>query len=74
MPHEQHLIVLGESFPRTRRMGPSFDARDLLHLASCKRRDVRQIKTYDRALAAALPGTCVITAAASKVVATAARQ
>jgi predicted nucleic acid-binding protein len=36
---------------------PSLDARDLLHLACCKRRDVSRIKTYDRALAAALPGT-----------------
>ena len=34
---------------------PSLDARDLLHVASCKRRDVSQIKTYDRALAAVLP-------------------
>lgn len=31
-------------------------ARDLLHLACCKRRDVNRIKTYDRALGAALPG------------------
>ncbi len=31
-------------------------ARDLLHLACCRRRDVEQVKTYDRALAAALPG------------------
>lgn len=28
-------------------------ARDLVHLASCRRRDVRTIKTWDRALAAA---------------------
>jgi predicted nucleic acid-binding protein len=30
-------------------------ARDLLHLACCKRREVSRIKTYDRALAAVLP-------------------
>jgi predicted nucleic acid-binding protein len=35
---------------------PSLDARDLLHLACCKRRDVSRIKTYDRALAAAFAG------------------
>ena len=34
---------------------PSLGARDLLHLACCKRRNVSQIKTYDRALAASLP-------------------
>lgn len=28
-------------------------ARDLLHLACCKRREVRKIRTFDRALAAA---------------------
>lgn len=27
------------------------NARDILHLACCKRRDVRQIKTFDRAFA-----------------------
>jgi predicted nucleic acid-binding protein len=32
---------------------PSLTARDLLHLACCRRRDVRQVKTFDRALAAA---------------------
>lgn len=32
---------------------PGLGARDLLHLASCKRRDVAEIKTFDRALAAA---------------------
>jgi len=30
---------------------PSLDARDLCHLASCRRRGVTQIKTFDRALA-----------------------
>lgn len=35
---------------------PCLPARDLLHLACCTRRDVRQIKTFDRALAAAFPG------------------
>jgi predicted nucleic acid-binding protein len=32
---------------------PSLGARDLLHLACCRRRGVLQIKTFDRALAAA---------------------
>lgn len=35
---------------------PGLGARDLLHLASCHRRDVRKIKTFDRGLAAALGG------------------
>lgn len=34
---------------------PGLDARDLCHLASCRRRGVRQIKTFDRALAALSP-------------------
>lgn len=32
---------------------PELGARDLLHLACCRRREVTEIKTYDRALAAA---------------------
>lgn len=32
---------------------PGLGARDLLHLASCRRRGVRSIKTFDRALGAA---------------------
>ena len=32
---------------------PALGARDLCHLASCRRRRVSQIKTFDRALAAA---------------------
>ena len=32
---------------------PALGARDLVHLASCRRRGVRSIKTFDRALAAA---------------------
>jgi predicted nucleic acid-binding protein len=32
---------------------PELGARDLLHLAVCRRHDVKKIKTYDRALAAA---------------------
>lgn len=30
-------------------------ARDLLHVACCSRRDVHEVKTFDRALAAAFP-------------------
>ncbi len=33
---------------------PALGARDLLHLACCKRRDVNQVKTFDRALSAAI--------------------
>jgi len=32
---------------------PELGARDLLHLACCRRRNVTKLKTYDRALAAA---------------------
>lgn len=32
---------------------PALGARDLLHLACCRRRRVRAVKTFDRALAAA---------------------
>jgi len=32
---------------------PGLGARDLLHLASCRRRRVKRIKSFDRALAAA---------------------
>jgi len=32
---------------------PGLGARDLLHLASCKRRDVAEIQTFDRAFKAA---------------------
>jgi hypothetical protein len=32
---------------------PALGARDLLHLASCLRRGVERVRTYDRALAAA---------------------
>jgi uncharacterized protein len=35
---------------------PSLGARDLLHLACCRRRGVMKIKTFDRALAAAFAG------------------
>lgn len=35
---------------------PGLDARDLLHLATCVRRGVSRIRTFDRALAAALSG------------------
>jgi uncharacterized protein len=33
---------------------PLLDARDLCHLASCRRRGVKTIKTYDKSLAAAI--------------------
>lgn len=34
---------------------PALGARDVLHIACCTRREVKQIMTYDRALAAAMP-------------------
>ncbi len=36
---------------------PSLGARDLLHVACCTRRDVKQMKTFDRALGAAMAST-----------------
>lgn len=35
---------------------PGLSARDLLHLACCRRREVRAIRTFDRQLAAAFAG------------------
>ena len=32
---------------------PNLEARDLCHLASCRRRDIREIKTFDQAFQAA---------------------
>ena len=34
---------------------PDLQTRDLCHLASCRRRDIHEIKTYDRAFAAITP-------------------
>ncbi len=34
---------------------PHLGARDLLHVASCRRRGVSRVQTYDRALSAAFP-------------------
>jgi predicted nucleic acid-binding protein len=36
---------------------PGLDARDLLHLACCRRREVASVRTFDRALAAAFSGS-----------------
>lgn len=36
---------------------PHLGARDLIHLASCRRRKVGRIKTFDRAMAAAFEGS-----------------
>ena len=47
-PLEQADVVLaGQLHDRY----PELSARDLCHLASCRRRNVREIKTFDRALA-----------------------
>ena len=37
---------------------PALSARDLCHLASCRRRGVTRIKTFDQALAGILDSTC----------------
>ena len=36
---------------------PALGARDLIHLASCKRRGVKRIRTFDRTLASAFPAS-----------------
>ena len=36
---------------------PGLGARDLLHLACCRRREVNSVRTFDRALAAAFSGS-----------------
>ena len=38
---------------------PTLQARDLCHLASCRRRGVREMKTFDQALAAVLPNSSI---------------
>ena len=40
---------------RLRERYPNLQARDLCHLASCQRRGVREIKTFDQAFAAISP-------------------
>ena len=49
-PLEEADIVLAR---RLRDEHPALQARDLCHLASCRRRSVRDIMTFDRGLAAA---------------------
>lgn len=46
-PLEQADVELGRQLHSR---FPALQARDLCHLASCRRRNVRQIKTFDRAL------------------------
>lgn len=36
---------------------PTLDARDLCHLASCRRRGVSEVRTYDQALGAVIGGS-----------------
>jgi predicted nucleic acid-binding protein len=49
-PLEPEDVVLARRIAEER---PSLSARDLVHLASCERRGVKRIKTFDRTLAAA---------------------
>ena len=42
---------------RLHELHPTLQARDLCHLASCRRRGVRDMKTFDRALAAVSPNS-----------------
>ena len=50
-PLEQEDVTLAVQLCRR---FPSLGARDLCHLASCRRRNVSTIKTFDKALATAL--------------------
>ena len=52
-PVEAADVLLARSLTRNH---PGLPARDLLHVASCRRREVDTIQTYDRGLAAALSG------------------
>jgi len=36
---------------------PALGARDLLHLACCRRRGIQRVKSFDRALASCFPGS-----------------
>jgi uncharacterized protein len=49
-PVEAEDVALARSLVETY---PGLGARDLLHLACCRRRAVRRVKTFDRSLAAA---------------------
>ena len=49
-PLEQSDVELARELER---LHPTLAARDLCHLASCRRRGVHQIQTFDRTLAAA---------------------
>ena len=55
-PLEQADVSLAR---RLHEQYPALQARDLCHLASCRRRGVRQIKTFDQVLAAVGGGPAV---------------
>ncbi len=42
---------------RLHELHPTLQARDLCHMASCRRRGVRKMKTFDQALAAVFSGS-----------------
>ena len=48
-PLEEEDVILARHLHEQH---PALQARDLCHLASCRRRGVREIKTYDQTLAA----------------------
>ena len=49
-PLEQEDVILARQLQEQH---PALGARDLCHLASCRRRDVREVRTFDQGLAAA---------------------
>ena len=50
-PLEEEDVILARQLCEQH---PTLDARDLCHLASCRRRGVREGRTYDRALGAVI--------------------
>ncbi len=55
-PLEEDDVVLARQLYEQH---PTLQARDLCHLASCRRRGIREIKTFDQTLAAALGRTLI---------------
>ncbi len=53
-PLEEEDVILARQLYEQH---PTLDARDLCHLASCRRRGVREVWTFDKALGAVIGGT-----------------
>ena len=56
-PLEEADVTLAR---RLREQHPALQARDLCHLASCRRRGVREIMTFDRVLASVLASPSIL--------------